>query len=64
MQCIIDTAFAFHTVLSVMHRFEHVLKYDKVALLHDGELIEFEEPKALLARNSRFAALYASRRYN
>lgn len=59
VQGIIDRHFASHTVLSVMHRLEHVRSYDKVALLNAEEPVEFDSPAILLARaSSRFAALY------
>jgi ATP-binding cassette subfamily C (CFTR/MRP) protein 1 len=61
VQGIIERHFASHTVLSVMHRLEHVRKYDKIVLLEAGEVVEFDDPVVLLARPSRFAALYASR---
>ncbi|EXF85940.1 5'-nucleotidase [Colletotrichum fioriniae PJ7] len=41
MQNIVDTEFAGCTVLAVMHRLGHVGQYDKVALLGDGEVLEF-----------------------
>jgi ATP-binding cassette subfamily C (CFTR/MRP) protein 1 len=60
MQDIIDHHFASLTVLSVMHRLEHVRRYDKIALLEAGGVVEFDDPAVLLARPSNFAALYAS----
>lgn len=60
MQGIIDRHFAAHTVLSIMHRLEHVPRYDKVLMMDAGEVVEFESPEALLAWPSKFAALYAS----
>jgi ATP-binding cassette subfamily C (CFTR/MRP) protein 1 len=44
MQKIIDRHFAAHTVLSVMHRLEHVHSYDKVFLMDAGEVVEFDSP--------------------
>lgn len=58
MQDIIDTAFKDCTVLAVMHRLTHITRYDKVALLDNGHLMEFDAPQALLSRESRFAGLY------
>jgi ATP-binding cassette, subfamily C (CFTR/MRP), member 1 len=58
MQDIIDTVFKDCTVLAVMHRFTHVTRYDKVALLDDGHLMEFDDPETLLNQDSRFARLY------
>jgi ATP-binding cassette subfamily C (CFTR/MRP) protein 1 len=57
-----DRHFHSHTILSVMHRLDHVHSYDKVALLEAGEVTEFGNPAVLLARPSRFAELYASRK--
>jgi ABC-type multidrug transport system fused ATPase/permease subunit len=36
------------TVISVMHRLEHVALYDLVAVLDDGELVELGTPDHLL----------------
>ncbi|KAI0126998.1 ABC transporter [Xylariales sp. AK1849] len=58
MQDIIDTIFRDCTVLAVMHRLTHVTRYDKVALLDDGHLVEFDAPEILLSQESRFARLY------
>lgn len=60
MQEIVDSEFKHTTVLAVMHRLEHVTKYDKVALLDEGELVEFDAPSKLMAEESRFAELWMS----
>jgi ATP-binding cassette, subfamily C (CFTR/MRP), member 1 len=60
MQDIINTVFRDCTVLAVMHRLTHITRYDKVALLGNGHLLEFDTPSALLCRESRFADLYRS----
>ena len=44
MQDIIDTTFKDCTVLAVMHRLTHITRYDKVALLDNGHLVEFDTP--------------------
>ncbi|PTB72853.1 P-loop containing nucleoside triphosphate hydrolase protein [Trichoderma longibrachiatum ATCC 18648] len=61
MQEIIDTDFkaAGCTVLAVMHRLEHIRRYDKVALLDDGKLLEYGDPKELLAGETELARLYS-----
>ncbi|PTB61499.1 P-loop containing nucleoside triphosphate hydrolase protein, partial [Trichoderma citrinoviride] len=62
MQQIIDTDFkdAGCTVLAVMHRLEHIRRYDKVALLGDGKLLEYGEPEELLAgETTELARLYS-----
>lgn len=60
MQDVIDTEFKQCTVLAVMHRLNHVLKYNKVALLGDGVLLEFDDTASLLAKETQFAELYRS----
>lgn len=58
MEDIIDTVFKDRTVLAVMHRLTHITRYDKVAFLDDGHLVEFDAPETLLGRDSKFARLY------
>lgn len=48
MQNIIDSEFAGHTVIAVMHRLKYIKHYDKVALLEAGNLLEFDTPSTLL----------------
>lgn len=57
MQDVLDTEFAGKPVLSVVHRLGYIERYDKVAVLHNGELMEFDTPGALLARPSMLAAM-------
>lgn len=58
MQEIIDTCFEDCTVIAVMHRLTHVARYNKVALLDSGSLVEFDTPASLLDRDTRFASLF------
>lgn len=60
MQNVIDTDFAEHTVIAVVHRLGYIRHFDKIAFLQAGELLEFDSPDALLTRNSAFADLYKS----
>ncbi|ETS75107.1 hypothetical protein PFICI_13591 [Pestalotiopsis fici W106-1] len=60
MQDIIDTVFRDCTVLAVMHRLTHIGRYDKVALLDSGHLMEFDSPASLLSQDSHFASLHRS----
>lgn len=57
MQEIVDSEFRDCTVLAIMHRLKHVSRYDKVALLENGTLVEYDQPEALMTRDSRFADL-------
>ena len=61
MQAIIEQGFASQTVLSVMHRLRYIERYDRVALLKQGRLVEFDSPQALLARDSEFRSLYRAK---
>ena len=60
MQDIVDSEFKDCTVLAVMHRLKHVKRYDKVALLGNGQLLEYDETETLIAGQTRFAELYES----
>ncbi|ORY57857.1 P-loop containing nucleoside triphosphate hydrolase protein, partial [Pseudomassariella vexata] len=48
MQDMIDTGFKQCTVLAAMHRVKHIAMYEKVALLDNGVLADFDETKKLL----------------
>lgn len=60
MQRIIREQFADCTILAVAHRLETILDFDRIVVMRDGELIEFDTPKALLGRESAFKELYES----
>ncbi|KAJ3153031.1 Multidrug resistance-associated protein 1 [Geranomyces michiganensis] len=54
---LLHTTFAQTTVLSIMHSLNHVAQFDRVMLFDDGKMIEFDTPKHLLQRESKFAEL-------
>ncbi|KAL8973607.1 MAG: hypothetical protein Q9197_002152 [Variospora fuerteventurae] len=59
IQRIIRQKFAKHTIIAVAHKLETIIDFDKVAVLHNGALQEYDGPHALLAReDSRFRRLY------
>ncbi|KAH7024666.1 P-loop containing nucleoside triphosphate hydrolase protein [Microdochium trichocladiopsis] len=59
MQRIIDTEFAGRVVIAVTHRYTHIEKFDRVAVLKAGKLVEFDEPKHLLEQpGSAFHRLF------
>ncbi|TDZ71708.1 ABC transporter atnG [Colletotrichum trifolii] len=58
MQHVVDNEFRDCTVLAVMHRLKHVSRYDVVALLGDGRVLEVGEPASLIGGDGRFAELY------
>jgi ABC-type multidrug transport system fused ATPase/permease subunit len=59
MQRVIRKNFSSHTVLTVAHKLESILDYDKVIILEDGRIIEAGVPYDLLAQeSSHFSRLY------
>lgn len=57
---IIEQECAAQTVIAVVHRLRHIERFDKVALLQHGELVEFDAPRALLGRESEFRKLHTA----
>ena len=55
MQEVIETEFSEQTVLAVVHRLTYIESFDKVAVLDQGQLVDFDRPSALLARPSVLA---------
>jgi ABC-type multidrug transport system ATPase subunit len=50
MQRIIREEFVRHTVLAVVHELDMVVDgFDRIAVLEEGRLVEFDSPKELLA---------------
>ncbi|RDW82931.1 cyclic peptide transporter [Coleophoma crateriformis] len=60
VQRVIREEFKHATIISVAHRLNTILDFDRVALLDNGELIEFDSPQALLGHPSAFKELYSS----
>ncbi|PYH42243.1 multidrug resistance-associated protein [Aspergillus saccharolyticus JOP 1030-1] len=58
MQGIVETELAHSTVLSVMHHFEHIERFDQVIILKDGKICETGPPQELLQACSEFRKLY------
>jgi ABC-type multidrug transport system fused ATPase/permease subunit len=46
------------TIIAVAHKLGTILDFDKVAVLDDGKLLEYDEPRRLLERDSVFRELY------
>lgn len=51
---------SFHgcTIIAVTHRLRTVLTFDKVLILENGSVAEFDSPNLLLEKNSIFKALW------
>lgn len=60
IQKVIREEFDGATIITVAHRLDTILDYDRIALLSDGELVEFDRPQVLLNRQSAFRDLYNS----
>ncbi|KAL8774135.1 MAG: hypothetical protein Q9209_001243 [Squamulea sp. 1 TL-2023] len=59
IQRIIRQKFAKHTIIAVAHKLDTIIDFDKVAILHNGTLMEYDNPHTLLAQqDSRFKQLY------
>ncbi|KAF4769687.1 hypothetical protein HAV15_011431 [Penicillium sp. str.  len=60
MQRVVREDFADCTILAVAHRLETILDFDRIAMIQNGELIEFDTPEVLLKTDSAFKGLYES----
>ena len=59
LQDVIRTKLTGHTVLTIAHRLETILDYDRVLVMDAGKAVEFDDPEILLGRTgSEFARLY------
>ena len=58
IQNVMRTAFKNATVLTIAHRLETIIFYDKIAVISDGKIAEYASPKTLLSdKNSAFSKL-------
>ncbi|CAB3400543.1 unnamed protein product [Caenorhabditis bovis] len=58
IQKTIREEFADSTVLTIAHRLNTIMDYDKIIVLHEGKIKEFDSPKNLIAdRNSEFYSM-------
>lgn len=59
MCSVIETEFTNHTILSVAHKLDTVLSFDKIVLLDGGRIVETGNPNDLLGKeNGKFRALF------
>jgi ATP-binding cassette subfamily C (CFTR/MRP) protein 1 len=61
MQRVIREEFKHCTIIAVAHRLDTIMGFDVIATDKAGELVEFDTPAALMARDSAFKRLYESR---
>lgn len=62
MQEVIDTKFREYTIISILHRFKYIDRFDRVAVLMRGRLVECDTPQTLLSYQSVFRDLYSKQR--
>lgn len=55
---VIREQFAGCTVIAIVHRLGAVADFDRVAVMGGGRLLEWDSPRALLARDSEFKRLW------
>ena len=61
IQEVIRTKFKDVTVLTIAHRLDTIIDYDRVMVLENGRVVEFDQPSALLnKKGSYFADLVKS----
>ena len=61
IQKIIRQRFSSHTIIAVAHKLDTILDFDKVAVMDNGRLREYDSPHTLLGQpNSAFRQLYNS----
>ncbi|KAJ7054182.1 multidrug resistance-associated ABC transporter [Mycena amicta] len=56
IQSTIREKFSGSTIITIAHRLRSIMDYDKVMVLRDGHIVEFDSPRALLERqDSQFS---------
>lgn len=60
MNSVIQKRFRDHTVVSVAHKLDFATKFDRIIVMEDGRIVEFERPGELLSRASKFKALHSA----
>jgi ATP-binding cassette subfamily C (CFTR/MRP) protein 1 len=60
MQSVIGKEFAQKTIISILHRFKFVDRFDRVAVLKVGKLVECDTVEVLLGTDSEFRKLYTA----
>ena len=59
-QEVICDKFKDSTVLTIAHRLDTIMDYDKVLVLDDGRVAEFDKPEVLLTKDGLFAEMVRS----
>ncbi|KAF5673240.1 multidrug resistance-associated 1 [Fusarium denticulatum] len=59
IKTVIKKEFKKHTVVFITHRLDTIIDFDRVIVMDKGCVVEFGEPKSLLASGAKFKALWA-----
>lgn len=54
----VETLFKTHTVISIAHRLDTIIDFDKVVVLDKGKVAETGRPRELLQSDTIFRALW------
>jgi ATP-binding cassette, subfamily C (CFTR/MRP), member 1 len=55
---LLRTEFSDWTAIVVAHRLKTIADFDKVLVLQDGQMLEYDSPGNLLAQDSKFKMLW------
>jgi ATP-binding cassette, subfamily C (CFTR/MRP), member 1 len=58
----LKSRFKDHTVISIAHKLDSATNFDRVVVMDQGRVIEFDTPDELLSRPSVFKELYQTQR--
>jgi len=58
MQQIIRDEFRDCIIIAIAHRLDIIIDFDRIAVLHMGQIVECDSPQALLAKDTAFKRLY------
>ena len=64
IQKVIRHKFKDSTVLTIAHRLNTIMDYDKVLVLDGGRVVEFDKPEVLIRNNGLFAEMVRSQNQN
>ena len=52
IQEMLRTQFANVTTLTIAHRLRTIIEYDKILVMKDGEIVDFDTPNTLIAKQT------------
>lgn len=60
MDKVLRSWFKVWTIITIVHKLQSIVDFDKVAVLDAGKLVEFGVPRELLQQDSIFRGMYES----